>query len=131
MSVIRDALEGRDPECTPGEQIWDYLYSRDAARALLLLAEKGISGRTYPLGSGRAAVLKDYIDRICDICAGSGVKPQYGAKPYGEKQVMHLEADISSLTEDTGFVPEMSFEEGIKKTVRWMQLTEDKERSHV
>ncbi len=123
MSVIRDALDGRDPECTPGEQIWDYLYSREAARALLLLAEKGVSGRTYPLGSGRAAALKDYTDRICDICAGltgRQVKPQYGAKPYGAKQVMHLEADISDLTGDTGFVPKTSFEDGIKETTEWV-----------
>lgn len=126
MSIIRDVLEGKNPECTKGEQIWDYIYSRDAARALLLLAEKGVSGRTYLIASGSAGPLRDHIERICAVCAEEGgvrrADPVYGARPYGDRQVMHLEADISSLTEDTGFVPETSFEEGIRETVRWMLM---------
>jgi nucleoside-diphosphate-sugar epimerase len=42
-----------------------------------------------------------------------------GALPYRDKQVMYLCADIEDFTKDTGFVPEVSFEEGIKKTVEW------------
>ena len=42
-----------------------------------------------------------------------------GEVPYMPKQVMYLCADINKLTKDTGFVPEWSFEEGIKETVEW------------
>ena len=44
-----------------------------------------------------------------------------GELDYYPNQVMHLEADISNLTEDTGFVPQYSFEEGIRETVEWVK----------
>ena len=44
---------------------------------------------------------------------GSGI----GIKPYAPMQVMHLCADISELTADTGFEPKISFEEGLSKTI--------------
>lgn len=124
MSVIRDALKGTHPQCTKGEQIWDYLYSKDAGRLLYLLGERGISGRTYVVGSGRAKPLKDYIEAICDACAEivpeiGRVTPVYGGRPYAADQVMHLESDITGLTEDTGYRPDTAFEEGIRETVRW------------
>ena len=101
-------------DTTAGEQIWDYLYSDDAGKAMRLLGEKGISGKTYVLGSGNARPLKDYIleakaiiNRDCPV--------NFGAIPYASNQVMHLEADISDLTNDTGWMPETGFEEGIKR----------------
>lgn len=125
MSVIRDALAGRNPECTKAEQIWDYMYSGDAADAFLALGENGVSGRTYVMGSGKAAALREYIDEICAASAeisGSGrVKPGYGAKPYGDRQVMYLKADISGLAADTGYRPQTSFEDGIRKTAVWVK----------
>ncbi len=42
-----------------------------------------------------------------------------GSIPYGEKQVMHLEADITKLKEDTGWEPEVEFEEGIERTIEF------------
>ena len=44
-----------------------------------------------------------------------------GELPYYPNQVMHLKADISNLVEDTGFIPEYSFEEGISETVEWVK----------
>lgn len=121
-SVIRDALDGVDPKCTKAEQIWDYLYSEDAADALYLTGENGVSGRTYVLGSGSARALRAYIEDIRDICAditGKRVSPGY-TRPYGDKQVMYLLADISALREDTGFEAKTSFKDGIRKTVERM-----------
>ena len=126
MSVIRDALSGSDPECTKAEQIWDYLYSKDVGEAFRLLGEKGAPGKTYVLGSGKARPLREYIEDICDACheiaenAGA-VTPIYGAKPYGAKQVMHLEADISEIQKDTGFSPQTDFKTGIRETIRWFR----------
>ena len=119
MSVIRDVLAGNAPACTKGEQIWDYLYSLDAGNAFYLLGDKGVSGRTYVLGNGSSRSLRNYIDTICEACADIQstpiIKPGYGEIPYSEKQVMHLEADISGLTRDTGFKPDFGFNEGIRE----------------
>lgn len=43
----------------------------------------------------------------------------FGEVPYSEKQVMHLEADISALRKDTGFKPETDFETGIRQTIEY------------
>ena len=102
------------PVITGCEQIWDYLYSDDAARALKLLGQSSNSEGIYVIGSGQGLPLKSYVETIYKL-----VKPEvpliFGGKPYAENQVMHLEADISDLKRDTGFEPQISFEEGISK----------------
>lgn len=117
-STIRKLLAGERPACTKGEQMWDYLYSKDAAKAMYLLGLNGVNGRTYCIGSGNAAPLRDYID-----CIRTAVNPDaqvdYGAVPYGDRQVMYLCADIETLKNDTGFVPDYTFEQGVKETVDW------------
>ena len=118
ISMIRQLLKGERPKCTKGEQIWDYIYSKDAAKAFYLLGESGIDGKTYCIGSGKGIPLKEYIDTIRNQI-DSKLEVGFGDIPYGEKQVMHLCADISELQKDTGFEPEYSFEEGIKRTVEW------------
>ena len=40
-----------------------------------------------------------------------------GEIPYSSGQIMHLQADLTTLRQDTGFVPQVSFEEGIRRTV--------------
>lgn len=59
--VVRELKAGRSPELTKCEQTWDYLYADDAADAILAVAERGIDGKVYPLGSGRGRKLSDYI----------------------------------------------------------------------
>lgn len=114
--VIRQLKQGEVPALTEGVQKWDYLYSQDAARAFCMVAEHGVSGRIYPLGSGTALPLKEYIVQLRDTVDPS-VDLAFGAVPYGPLQVMHLQADISGLTNDTGWVPQVSFAEGIRITV--------------
>lgn len=116
--AIESALEGKNPEFTPGEQLWDYLYSEDAGEAFYLMGEKGKHGKVYVVGSGKTRKLKEFIKLIC-LYANPNVVPQFGKVPYMDKQVMHLEADISELTKDTGFLPKTEFEAGIKKTIEW------------
>lgn len=118
MSAVDTLLSGGRPVFSPGEQLWDYLYVKDAARALYLAAARGKSGSIYPLGSGQTRPLKEYI-----TCIRGAVNPQaevgIGELPYAQNQVMYLCADILELTKDTGFVPEYTFEEGIHETVAW------------
>ncbi len=118
MSGICSMLRGEIPSYTKGEQIWDYLYCDDAAEAFYLAAEKGKDGAVYPVGSGQERMLRDYIQDIGDeVCPGQPIR--FGEVPYYDKQVMYLCADISQLTEDTGFVPRTPFREGVRRTVQW------------
>ncbi len=115
-SVIRQLLAGERPALTAGEQIWDYLYSEDAARAMYLLGERGVSGRTYVLGSGSSRPLREYIEMLRDA-VDPALELGFGEVPYGPLQVMHLQADITALQEDTGYVPQTAFSDGIRTTV--------------
>lgn len=118
--AIRTCLRGENPKFTKAEQLWDYLYSEDVAEAFYRLGEMGKGGAIYVLGSGKTRSLKEYIEIICRT-ANPNVTPIFGAIPYMDKQVMHLQADISNLQSDTGFEPMTSFESGIEKTVWWMK----------
>lgn len=113
-NLIRTLLRGETPALTEGIQIWDYLYSADAAKALFRLALYGKHGRAYPLGSGEQRPLREYVEILRDVVA-PGAPLGFGKIPYGDRQVMFLSADISAITEDTGWKPETSFEEGIRK----------------
>lgn len=115
MSMIEKLKNGETPELTKGEQIWDYLYSGDAAEAFRLIAEKGVDGKTYVLGSGGEAPLSDYIKTIRDV-VDKNADLKFGAIPYYENQAMYLSADISELKKDTGWYPKTSFKDGILKT---------------
>ncbi len=125
MSSIREMLQGRSPEYTPAGQIWDYLYSKDAAEALFLAAETGKDGAVYCLGSGQARTLREYIEAMRDE-RHPGLHLKLGAKPYAPEQVMHLCADLSELTKDTGFIPRYTFEEGIRRTSAWARSAGEK-----
>lgn len=117
-STIIKLMNSEKPSCTKGEQMWDYLYSKDAARAFMMLADGGVDGKVYCLGGGTARPLKDYINLIRDA-VGNDVEIGFGDIPYSDKQVMHLCADIKELTKDTGFAPVYTFEQGIGETVDW------------
>lgn len=118
MNGIRNFLEGKDNAYTQGEQIWDYLYVSDCANALILAARYGRDGAAYPIGSGKARPLSEYIQILRNLC-NPEAETGLGKIPYVPGQVMHLKADISELTNDTGFFPKVSFEEGIRSTITW------------
>ncbi|MBQ7840591.1 MAG: NAD(P)-dependent oxidoreductase [Lachnospiraceae bacterium] len=137
MSSIEKMLKGEKAAFTAGEQQWDYLYSKDAAQAFYLIGKKAcssdgscIDGKVYCLGSGKAKPLKDYILQIRDgaveFLAEGRKKPKLGMGdiPYGPGQVMYLCADIRELTEDVGFVPKYTFEEGIRETIKFVWRTQ-------
>ena len=118
MSTIHKLLRGEVPQFTKGEQLWDYLYSKDAAVAFWLLAERGIDQKVYVLGSGQVSRLSEYIGSIRDVVR-PGAPLAIGVLPYGKKQVMYLCADSEELKKDVGFVPEVGFSQGIQKVVEW------------
>lgn len=114
MSMIKKLLRGETPATTLGEQLWDYLYSDDAADAFKLIGEKGVDGKTYVIGSGVAKQLTEYIEIIKNVI-NPQAKINYGEVPYSSNQVMYLCGDISELTADTGWKPHTEFKEGIIK----------------
>lgn len=118
MSLIDSLLKKERPICTAGNQIWDYIYSEDAAVAFRLVAEKGKHGSIYCLGSGKTRKLKEYMYILRD-CIDPSLEIGIGEREYYPNQVMHLEADISNLQKDTGFEISTPFEEGIRKTIEW------------
>lgn len=116
MTAIHQLLDHKVPKFTRGEQMWDYLYSGDAAKAFYLIGEKGLDGKIYVLGSGKVRPLAEYIEEIRTIINPMG-KVDLGAIPYGEKQVMYLCADVDELETDTGWKAEMEFGEGIRNII--------------
>lgn len=111
-STLEKLINNQNAQFTKGEQMWDYLFSSDAAEAFKLLGDFGIDGKTYVLGSGKARKLKDYILDM-KSAAKSKSNLEFGAIPYAEKQVMHLCADVSELTKDTGWTAKTKFKDGI------------------
>lgn len=118
MSSIIGMLEGKRLKFTKGDQIWDYLYCDDCARAFYLIGKYGKDGKAYTIGSGKSRYLRDYIKAIRDAI-DPNLEVGLGEIDYYPNQVMNLTADISDLHEDTGFEPQVSFEEGIRRTIEW------------
>lgn len=118
MSTIIRLLKGEKAEFTKCDQLWDFVYNGDVAKAFISVAKKGTEGAVYSIGSGHAKPLREYIETIKNI-ASPDAKCFYGALEYFPNQVMYLCADITALTADTGFMPSTSFEDGIKETVKW------------
>ena len=113
--AIDDMIHNRETSFTPCDQIWDYIYSEDAARAMLLVAQKGKHGSVYVIGSGEARRLKEYILKIAKLI---NYKKEigFGKRLYNDKQVMNLQADIKGLQE-LGFELKVRFEEGIQRII--------------
>lgn len=115
ISYTIDMLKkGEEPILTKCEQMWDYLYSDDAAMAFLLALMHGKNGAVYPLGSGECRPLCEYIKDIRDLIDPS-LKIDFGGRPYSNKQVMYLVSDNSYLGNELGFSCEFSFKNGVNK----------------
>ena len=60
------------------------------------MAVHGCSGAVYPLGSGQALPLRRYMEELRDAI-DPALPLGLGQIPYGPRQVMHLQADLSAL----------------------------------
>jgi nucleoside-diphosphate-sugar epimerase len=114
-TFIRNCKTDTPMDLGPCTHQWDFLFEDDAGSAFLAIGEKGVNGKTYCLGSGTAAPLKDYLEIIKKLVCSKYQGARYGAIPYGQKSLQYLKADITELTTDTGWKPVTSFANGIKK----------------
>jgi UDP-glucose 4-epimerase len=116
-SLIKQLLNGQQPELTAGEQLWDYLHVADAARAFVAVGTAEAEG-VFNLGSGEAPSLRSTIERIKNLIdphASLG----FGIVPYRPDQVMILQAKIEKLVNLTNWKPRISLEDGLSETVVW------------
>lgn len=125
MSAINGFLHQKHINFTSGMQKWDYLYSKDAARILMGLSEWGEDGKIYCVGSGKIQEIKEYIHQIYVIINGkdaSDAQLGIGNIPYADKQVMHLQSNISEwpveLKKEFAERPMCSFAEGIRHIIK-------------
>ena len=120
-TLVRKVLNGESPELSDATQLYDFVHVTDVARAFYLIGEKAVNGKEYIIGSGTAKPLKDFLTIAGDMAnaAKGGEKIPLGFGKYKGKSVsLPPEAfDTTSLTEDTGFKPQISFEDGIKRTI--------------
>ena len=116
--TICSLLQGRCPLYGDLSQMWDFLYVGEVARAIRLIAESGKPGKIYGIGSGCYRPLKSYIEEIRDII-DYNLPLGIGDRPTMTKQTFSSCVNICELTRDTGFIPQISFEEGIKTTIEY------------
>ena len=114
--AIKKLLCKERPSFSKLEQKWDYVHIDDAVNALYLIATKGKSGAFYTIGHGDNCPLSEYIFKIRDLIdpdAELGI----GDIPYKKGIIPSSCVDLTALREDTGFIPQVSFEEGIKSVI--------------
>lgn len=115
-TALAQMLRGESPAFTDATQTWDFLYADDAGEAFYRLGELVDQSEVYCLGSGDGKMLRDYILQMRDAVA-PGLPVRFGEIPYGPGGSLNICADIRSLTKDTGWKPQTSFPEGIRKTL--------------
>ena len=125
--VILNALDGKPlPIYGKGDQIRDWLFVEDHARALYRVVTEGEVGETYNIGGHNEKQNIEVVKTICKIL--DELKPQIDQQPY-ESLITFVKdrpghdlryaIDASKIKQDLGWVPEESFETGIRKTVEW------------
>lgn len=124
-TVIRKIFKGESPELSAGEQYYDFVHVSDVAHALYLIAEKGIDGTNYAIGSGDAKPLKEYL-KVVGVVAnqlkgGTQIPLGFGKITSNVISLPKETFDVSKLNRDTGFVATVPFESGVERTARWIQ----------
>lgn len=122
-TLLRRIINGEPMQFTSGEQLYDFLYIDDVARAFAAIGEYGKPFSEYVLGSTKAKPLKNFLEEILENHA-LNMGFEFGKVPFSGKSLTQKEYDSSNLFKDTGFVVKVSFAEGIQKTMEWLKLND-------
>ena len=123
--VILNALDGKPlPVYGKGDQIRDWLYVEDHARALYKVVTTGLVGETYNIGGHNEKQNLEVVHTICDLLdemvpkAGS-YRDQitYVADRPGHDRRYAI--DATKMSSELAWQPQETFESGIRKTVQW------------
>ena len=123
--VILNALAGKPlPVYGKGNQIRDWLYVEDHARALVLVALEGKVGETYNIGGHNEKQNLEVVQTICAILDDLRPKKEQYAEQIAFVEDrpghdMRYAIDASKIERELGWTPEETFESGIRKTIQW------------
>lgn len=123
--VILNALEGKSlPVYGKGDQIRDWLYVEDHARALYTVVTTGKIGETYNIGGYNEKKNLDVVLTICDLLDEIVPKDiSYREQiTYVKDRPGHdrrYAIDSTKIARELGWKPQETFESGIRKTVNW------------
>ncbi|MFW2175816.1 dTDP-glucose 4,6-dehydratase [Acinetobacter guillouiae] len=127
--VILNALKGKAlPIYGKGDQIRDWLYVEDHARALYKVVTEAKVGETYNIGGHNEQKNLDVVKSICKLLEELAPNKPEGVKNYIDLIAyvkdrpghdLRYAIDASKIKKDLGWVPEESFETGLRKTVEW------------
>ncbi|HEX8666264.1 MAG TPA: dTDP-glucose 4,6-dehydratase [Beijerinckiaceae bacterium] len=125
--VILNALEGKPlPVYGRGENVRDWLYVDDHARALLLIAEKGRVGESYNVGGNNEKTNLEVVRAICalmdELVPDPRIGPREGLITFVQDRPGHdlrYAIDASKMRDELGWAPQETFESGLRKTVEW------------
>ncbi|HGN9087162.1 dTDP-glucose 4,6-dehydratase [Klebsiella quasipneumoniae] len=127
--TILNALAGKPlPVYGNGEQIRDWLYVEDHARALYKVATEGKSGETYNIGGHNERKNIDVVRTICAILDKVVAQKPANITHFADLITfvtdrpghdLRYAIDAAKIQRDLGWVPQETFESGIEKTVHW------------
>ncbi|EIK46687.1 dTDP-D-glucose-4,6-dehydratase [Cellvibrio sp. BR] len=127
--VILNALEGKPlPVYGKGNQIRDWLFVEDHARALYKVVTEGKIGETYNIGGHNEKQNIDVVNKICELLDELNPATNLNIKSYKELITfvqdrpghdLRYAIDASKIKRELGWTPEETFESGIRKTVMW------------
>ncbi|MBV7598794.1 dTDP-glucose 4,6-dehydratase [Aeromonas encheleia] len=123
--VILNALDGKPlPVYGKGDQIRDWLYVEDHARALYAVVTTGVMGETYNIGGHNEKQNLEVVHTICDLL--DEMVPKAGSyrdqityvtdRPGHDRRYA---IDASKMSRELDWQPQETFESGIRKTVQW------------
>lgn len=125
--VILNALDAKPlPVYGNGQQIRDWLFVEDHARALYKVVTEGVVGETYNVGGHNEKQNIEVVKTICKIL--DELKPQANGQTY-ESLITFVKdrpghdlryaIDATKIQNELGWTPTETFETGIRKTVEW------------
>ncbi len=124
--MIRAALSGDDlPVYGDGGQRRDWLFVDDACVAVRAVLEKGALGSAYNASTGTLRSNLDVVYAVCDLLAEEGgpkANEVRGRVRFVQDRPGHdrrYDMDGARIRRDLGWSPQVSFEAGLRQTVRW------------